>query len=115
MPTPATLHMIVERIVGQVCLPANEPAERGRRPLEHAIPFAQPGQLLCRSSPEFLRVLPGLLNPTIHNWTDQFHRYVCLPSSYLKSPRFMSKEENRYGTASKAIPLTLQFYHNSTS
>ena len=73
MPTPTVLDMIVKRIVGQIRLPTNEPAERGRCPLEHAIPLAKPRQLFCRSPPKFFWVLPGILNPTLHYRTYQVH------------------------------------------
>src|SRR5258708_32367654 len=45
MPTPAALDVLVERIVGQVGLPADKPAEGGWRPLKDSIPGTQPRPL----------------------------------------------------------------------
>jgi hypothetical protein len=50
-------------------LPANEPAERGRRPLKYTIPGVEPRQLFGRFAPNCFRILPGIFNPTLYNRT----------------------------------------------
>src|SRR5260221_14017323 len=73
MPTPAALDVIVERIVGEIGLSADVPAEGGGRPFEDAIPCTEPGQLLCCLSPKCCWILPGISNPTLHHGTHKIH------------------------------------------
>jgi len=59
----ARLHVVVDAVVGEVRQAAAIPAERRRLPLEHALPLAEPGQRLCRASPEALGILGRLALP----------------------------------------------------
>ena len=73
--TPAALHLGVEAVVAQVGLRPHEPAERGRRPFEHAIPRAEPGQRLGGARPERLQVVRCLALHAPDHRRNQIHRH----------------------------------------
>src|SRR5690606_5125556 len=60
VPAPG-LDVAVDAVIGDVELPADEPLDPGRAPIQHLFPALVPVQQLCRLSPESLRVLPGTL------------------------------------------------------
>jgi hypothetical protein len=51
----------VEAVVGEVDLTAGKPFGPGRIPLQHAVPFLKPVQVLGDTSPEFFGVFDGFL------------------------------------------------------
>src|ERR1700730_3061374 len=114
MPTPAALDVMVERIVGQIGLPASVPAECGRRPLEDAIPFTEPRQLFCRSPPKCFWILPGILNPALHNRAYQIHEslsflLICLLKYRLTMAVGRVAESARSSGRASSIASIIQY------
>src|SRR5262245_65102173 len=42
MPAAAIFYMIVERVIGEICAPADEPFKRRKSPLQDVVPFLEP-------------------------------------------------------------------------
>jgi hypothetical protein len=70
---PAVGHVVVEAVPAQVRLGAAEPLERGRRPVEDAVPLLEPRQALGFLRPEPVRVDPGLLLHAAHHRVHDVH------------------------------------------
>ena len=70
----AALHVIVERVIRHVGLRPDVPLEGWRRPFQHALPLAKPGQLLGSAPPESFRVLVGFVDPALHHRADEIVR-----------------------------------------
>ena len=85
---PSAFHVIVEAVVAEVGLGADEPPKGGRRPLKHAVPLPEPRELLGRASPEPFRVLGRLTDEPTNGWIDHFHGlYLRLVSVHAAEVR----------------------------
>ena len=71
VPAAAAGDVMIERVVTEVGFGANEPAERGRRPLEHLVPRAEPRQLTGRAIPEGVRIAPRVIDPALDDRGDE--------------------------------------------
>ena len=65
---PSARDVTIERVVREVRLAADEPAERRAGPLEHAVPRPEPRQLARGAFPERVRIGARVFNPLLHDW-----------------------------------------------
>ena len=73
VPASARRVLVVDAHVGEVGLPAHEPAERGVVGLVDGVPRFQPGQLPRGAVPERFRVLQPCAHPVPDNGVDDVH------------------------------------------
>ena len=69
----AVEHMAIDGVEAEIRLAADEPAERRRLPLEHAIPLAEPRQIVGRSSPQGVGIAAPFVDPALNDRCDDAH------------------------------------------
>ena len=69
-------HVVVDGVVGEIGLRADEPAERRRVGGVHLVPGAEPRQPPRRAFPEALGVPVSLVNPALNDRGDDLHGVV---------------------------------------
>ena len=74
MPAPPARDVTIEGVVGKVGPGADEPAERGICPLEHAVPGSKPGQFPGGALPECFGIVETFTNPAVDEGSDEAHR-----------------------------------------
>src|SRR6266536_5716921 len=76
MPMPrraAAIDVVVEAVVGEVGGGAGEPAEGGWLPVEHAVPAAEPGELLGGSGPQAVGIFQRLPLQRLYRRVEDLH------------------------------------------
>src|SRR5208282_1353926 len=73
MAAPTALDVMIEGVISQVRLSADEPLERRRSPIQHTVPLAKPRELLGCASPKCVGVFLTFIDPLLHRRIDQTH------------------------------------------
>jgi hypothetical protein len=73
MSAPSIEDVTIDCVVAKIRLRANEPAERRRIPLEHAVPLPEPRQFVCRPLPERVGIATAVVYPALNNRRDETH------------------------------------------
>ena len=102
VPAPAALHVIVEGIVGEIRLRADEPLEGRRSPVQHSVPLAKPRQLVRRASPKSFGVLLPFIDPLLHYRIDQAHCFLLF-SLAADSHRPLQKSAHAFPSGERQI------------
>src|SRR5262249_46881856 len=63
--------VMVECVVTDIRPGPDEPAKRRRRPFEHAVPGAEPGQLTRGTIPKCVGILPRVVDPALDDRTNK--------------------------------------------